>query len=200
MYNGKQFLIFNFYDTQPLPLIELWAGGCMIDLQYARSAFPKIKRNPAFIAHLFYFLNNNHALIAITKNDATIHYSSNTFLRYFKKIATRIKNNVYRTGIGRGEFLGREQLQPFKYSLKKYLFVPYTLSIVLPLFDAIYLTLTRKKLLYLILLYVHIHLLLHRSCLFLFAFLFVHLVNAKNKRLQGQLLIAYNLLLTFAIL
>ena len=89
----KNCVIFNFKNVNSLPLIELWAGGCMVDLAYARANFPQIKKRPSLIAHLFYLLNNKNCLLAITKNDNTIHYSSSSIQKYLKKLSSRIKNN-----------------------------------------------------------------------------------------------------------
>ena len=60
VYDDKKYAIFDFYNTNPLPIVELWAGGCMIDLKYARSTFPQVKKNPALLAHLFYLLNQKN--------------------------------------------------------------------------------------------------------------------------------------------
>ncbi len=85
----------------------------------------------------------------MTKNDPTIHYSSENVHKYLKKIASRVKNNVYQTQMGEGGFLGREEFQPPLNRFKKYLFIPYTLSFILPTIDAIHLAITRQKLIYL---------------------------------------------------
>ena len=150
IYENGECAIFDFKDIRPLPIVELWAGGCTIDLKYARSTFPQIKKNPAFLAHLFYLLNKKNCLLAMTKNDPTIHYSSENVHKYLKKIASRVKNNVYQTQMGEGGFLGREEFQPPLNRFKKYLFIPYTLSFILPTIDATYLTISRKKMIYLL--------------------------------------------------
>lgn len=168
--------IYSFCNTKPLPLIELWAGGCMIDLQYVRSTFPQIKSSPALIAHLFYLLNSKDSLLAITKNDSTIHYSSDKFHKYLKKIASRVKNNVYQTVMGRGGFLGREGFNPIRFQFKKYLFIPYSLSLIFPLIDSIYLAVTRKKGIYL----VHIVLCIYTTILIIYYYS-LKLLNIKPK-------------------
>lgn len=160
----KNCVLFSFLNTAPLPLVEFWAGGCMIDLEYIKNKFPEIKNDPATLAQLFYLLNIQKKFIAITKNDSTIHYSSPNLQKYLKKIAARVRNNVYQTDMGKGGFLGREKFQPSFFSLKKYLFVPYSLSIIFPTIDAIYLTLTRKKLVYLL----HLPLCVYTSLLIIY--------------------------------
>jgi len=150
IYENRYCAIFDFKDVRPLPIVELWAGGCMIDLKYARSAFPQIMKNPSLLAHLFYLLNKKNCLLAITKNDPTIHYSSENLRKYLKKITSRIKNNVYQTQMGEGGFWGREKFQPLLNRFKKFLFIPYSFSLILPIIDATYLAITRQKLIYLL--------------------------------------------------
>lgn len=172
----KKCIIFNFENSELLPLVELWAGGCMIDLQYIRFKFPQIKNNPSLIAHLFYLLSSKKKLIAITKNDNTIHFSSESLARYLKKIASRVKNNVFLTEMGSGGFLGREALQPNRFKIKKYLFPFYAFSIILPSIDAIMLYFTRRKFLYLI----HLPLCIYTSLLIIY-YLFLKTFGIKPK-------------------
>lgn len=143
-------IIFDFSKTKSLPLIELWAGGSMIDLEYIRKEFPYLKDSPELIAHVFYLLNNNRQLLAITKNDYTIHYSCPSVPSYLKKLQSRIKNNIFNTEMGKGGFSGRETYEPFYFKLKKYFFIPYAFIFIFSLFDSIYLSLTRKKAIYLL--------------------------------------------------
>ncbi len=142
--------VFNFSESKSLPLVELCAGGCMIDLAFAKLAFPKIKKDSSLIGQLFYLINSKDKLFAVTKNDYTIHYSTENFHKYLKKISSRIVNNVYGTVRGKGGFTGREKFQSPWYYFKKYLFIPYSLSLIFPLYDSVYLSVTRKKFIYLI--------------------------------------------------
>lgn len=143
-----EYIIFDLNPTSSL--IELWAGGCMFDLGYAKSNFPQIKKELGLLALLFYLLKTRGKLLAITKNDAIIHDSSTTFYKYLKKISSRIKNNVFQTGMGRGGYSGREEFQSYYYHIKKFFFPLYTYSLVLPLLDSIYMSIYTKKLSYLI--------------------------------------------------
>ncbi len=146
--NTNNFVILDLSSIKLLPQIELWAGGCMFDLKYAKKVFPNLKRNPHLIALLFYLLNKKGDFIAITKNDSTVHYSSASLNKYLKKINSRIKNNIFNTDMGKAGYSGRNQFQSLWFKLKKYLFIPYTLSFIFPLKDSIYFLLTRKKIIY----------------------------------------------------
>lgn len=147
--DNKDCIIFNFSKAKNLPLIELWAGGSMIDLAYTRKLFPQLRTNPDLIAHVFYLLNKQKMFLAITKNDNTFHYSCSSISAYFKKLQSRIKNNIFQTEMGKGGFSGREIYEPFLFKFKKYLFIPYSFTLLLPLIDSIILFITRKKTIYL---------------------------------------------------
>ena len=164
---NKNQTVFSFSGSTKLPLIELWAGGCMVDLEYIKSNFPQIKNRPELIPLLFYLLNNRGMLLAVTKNDPTIHYSTNSIGKYLKKIRSRIEYNVYLTPMGKGGFFGREHFEPRFSRLKKFIFIPYTFSLVLPLIDSIYLTLTRNRIIYLI----HLPLCIYTSFLIIYYYL-----------------------------
>ncbi len=138
-------MTFDFSDEKPLPLIELVAMGCMTDIKYLRRKFPEIAETPTLIPHFFYLLNTKGSLFAITKNDPITHYSADTFNRYLKKIAWRIRNNIFnKTTIGESGFEGRDKFQSPLYRLKRFLFIPYSFSLIFPLIDSLYLVVSRK--------------------------------------------------------
>lgn len=147
----KNFMVFDFSYTKSLPLLEFVEMGGIIDLNYFKKEFPQIKDNPTLIAHFLYLLSTKKALIAITKNDPIIHYSVDSLEKYLSKISWRVRNNIYnKDKLALSGFEGREQFQPISYKLKRYLFIPYSLSIIFPLIDSIYLSVTRKDLIFLI--------------------------------------------------
>lgn len=148
--SDKESTIFNFYQIKPQPIFELIAMGSMVDAKYLKTNFPTLKKDPSLIPHLFYLLYSKPGQFAVAKNDAVIHYSADTLRKYLKKISSRVKNNIYQTTMGAGGFLGRNQFQPFWFQLKKYLFIPYSLTLVFPILDAFYLSVTRKNPIYLL--------------------------------------------------
>lgn len=143
-------IIFDLNNNNHFSLIEFWAAGNMIDLEYVKSTFPLIKKNPELIPLLFYLLKNKGKLLAVTKDDAIIHDSSTSLNKYLKKISSRVKNNVFQTKMGKGGYVGREQFQNRSYYFKKFFFPIYAFSLLLPLIDSIYLSISRKRLSYLI--------------------------------------------------
>lgn len=147
----KEYVVFNLPARAQVPLIELAAGGGMIDRDFFVRAFPEIKTHYHLIAHLLHLLRTSYPRLAIMKHDALIHYSSDNIVGYIKKIIWRVKNNIFFVEtIGASGFSGREVYQSFQFRIKKYFFLPYAFSLVLPFVDAMYLSLTRKDLSYII--------------------------------------------------
>lgn len=175
-YEDKNFVVFDFSNSKILPLLEFVEMGGIIDLNYFKKQFPQIKKNPTLIAHFLYLLKTKGALVAITKNDPIIHYSVNSFKSYISKISWRVKNNIYNRGdLAFSGFEGREQFQPVSYRLKRYFFIPYSLSIIFPLIDSIYLSVTRRDTVFLI----HPILCIYTSWLIIYHY-FLNLLHIKT--------------------
>lgn len=147
---NSDYVVFDLNDNSHFSLIEFWAAGNMIDLEYVKSTFPLINQNPGLIPLLFYLLKNKGKLLAVTKNDAIIHDSSASLHKYLKKISSRVKNNVFQTEMGKGGYMGREQFQNRSYNFRKFFFPIYAFSVLLPLIDSVYLSISKKRLSYLI--------------------------------------------------
>lgn len=145
--NDKEKAIFNF-NKDNTPFIELTSMGVILDKNYIKRNIASVFKLPSEHTHIFYLLNKNKKSFAVTKNDAVVHYSVNSFSSYLRKIRSRITSNIFKTEMGKAGFSGRE-----KYSkeavFKKYSFLIYGFSIFLPLLDGLYLALTRKKTIYL---------------------------------------------------
>ncbi|HYD35463.1 MAG TPA: glycosyltransferase family A protein [Vitreimonas sp.] len=147
----KTGVVFDFSQVEALPIIELCAAGSMIDAEFFKTNFPATQTDPALIPHFFYLLLSKAPTIALTKNDGLLHYSSETIGRYLNKIRWRIKNNIYHVDqMGQSGFTGRDKFQPSWLQYKKYLYLPYTLSLILPLLDTLWLCVTRRDWQYLI--------------------------------------------------
>lgn len=157
---SDEFVIFDLSDTLYLPIIELVAGGSMFDANVLKNEFPRTKTRFEISPHYFYLLFSKYKKIAVIKNDPILHYSSDTINKYIKKIIWRIKNNIYfKQSMGESGFSGRERYQPSDFRFKKYLFIPYSFSLIFPLIDSASLALTRRNLLY----FIHIPLCLFTS-------------------------------------
>jgi glycosyltransferase involved in cell wall biosynthesis len=149
--------VFNFTDAKELPIFELVAMASIVDREFLMKNSPQIMNNPGLIPHFFNLLIAKGSYIGITKYDPLLHYSADTPKKYLGKITSRIVNNIY-TPAKEG-FNGRGEFDSGLRKYKRYLFVPYSLSIVFPAIDALWLSITRGNLGYLI----HIPLCLYTS-------------------------------------
>jgi glycosyltransferase involved in cell wall biosynthesis len=148
---NKHYTVFNLGSVRRMPIIELCAAGSMFDGKYMKDNFPDTLKKPSLIPHFFYLMNSKSSLIAITKNDALVHYSSDTLSKYLNKIRWRIKNNIYhKSDMGESGFTGREKYSSIIVQYKKYLFLPYVYTVIFCLLDSIKLSVTRKNIYYLI--------------------------------------------------
>lgn len=139
----KEYAILSFSPNDVLPLVDICAGN-MVDLEYLKEKYQKSLCDVNIVPQVFNLLVKENMSAAIMKNDATIHYSSDSFKKYVKKIKWRILINIHysdKVGVG---FSNRENFQPLFFRIKKYLFIPYSLSLLLPLIVSIYFAISRK--------------------------------------------------------
>jgi len=134
------------------PLIEIIAGASCFDREYVLKKFLNSKLKPEFLTHLFFEICREYPYLVITKNDTISHYSSDSFLTYLNKIKWRVINNIFlKDQLGESGFSGREKYHNnLLLKLKKYLFIPYSLSFIFPLIDSFVLVISRKNLVWFI--------------------------------------------------
>lgn len=149
-YEDKKAVILDFSKTEILPPIELAAIGVMIKRNYVVNTFPKLSEDPALLPLTFYFIVRKKALIGFIKNDPVLHYSVASLKNYFKKINSRVLNNVFKTEMAKAGFLGRGNFYPPWFQIKRYAFIPYSFSLILPLFVGMILSLRRKNSIFLL--------------------------------------------------
>ena len=165
---NKFFTTFDLSKIKSLPIIELVAGGSMFDAATLKKEYPQTLKKYKLLPHYFYLLHSRYPFIAITKNDALIHYSADNLKGYLIKIRWRVKNNIYHVSdMGESGFSGRNKFQPLLIRFKKYLFIPYAYSLILPLLDSIELIFSRRKPLYLL----HLPLTIYTATLIVYHYL-----------------------------
>lgn len=140
-------VIFDFSEKGKGLLLELGAANSMMNLKYLRKSFSVF--TPETFAHLFQNLISKSKYVSMTKDDPVIHFSTPDLISYLNKINWRIKNNIFHISkMGNSGFIGREKFQSDFPKLKKYLFIPYAYSVILPFMDSLWLALTRRKINY----------------------------------------------------
>jgi len=144
-----EYILFDCSENKIPVIIELVCLGTMIDLEYFLE-ISDVKVNPATLTHLFYImLENNKSSFIMIKNDPIAHYSVDSLKAYLPKLKWRIYNNIHIAERADAGFVGRTKyFKTTKY--KKYLFIPYTFSLVFPMFDAVRMTITRKNISFLL--------------------------------------------------
>lgn len=176
IYEDKRRAVFDFSLSSNPPFIELTAMAVLIDLKYIRTNLPEIFKAAATHTHLFYLINTKGNLFAIMKDDPVIHYSVAIMSGYLRKIRSRVTSNVYKNDMGLAGFSGRSNYQSSWYKIKKYLFLIYAATIIFPIIDSLYLSFTRKKIVYLL----HAFFTYYTFCLIIF-FYGCKIMNIKTK-------------------
>jgi glycosyltransferase involved in cell wall biosynthesis len=173
-------IVFDLQGVDDLPLIELCAGGGLINRTYFTEQFKDMLSSQELVPHLFYLLVKQKAVLAISKNDELEHYSVDRLFNYLRKINWRIKNNIFfKDRMGISGFSGRMQYTSQWNRIKRILFIPYSLLVIPALVDSIYLSISRKKIGYL----VHIFLCIYCAStivIFLILSLFGYSPNLKS--------------------
>lgn len=145
----SNFTEFEFRKNDVLPTVDMCAGNT-IDLKYFKDLLKDSIKNDKIIPKIFYILIKNTNKTAILKNDFIIHYSADSYKKFLDKIKWRVVVNVHYKEIPGTGFSNREQFQPTWYKLKKYFFIPFAFSLIIPLLISIYHSMSRKKLILLI--------------------------------------------------
>lgn len=150
--DNNYFLIKISCSDERAPLMELLAGGAMVDKRFILKKLKNLVQNKKlFLPHLHLHLLYVNPYIAVMKNDPLYHYSAESLKKYFKKLEWRVRNNIYfHDTSGSAGFLKREEFEARSTSIKKFLFIPYSLSLIFPLVDALWLSITRGNGVYLI--------------------------------------------------
>ncbi len=130
--------------------LELLCGSTIIDSDYFKSFMSWDYSKDFFtFGHFFYImLNSGNKTVIFTKNDFIEHYSVDSIKAYLPKLKWRIINNVHFPEKANIAVTGRESLQKIN-PLKKYFFIPYSLTFICPLVEGIIYAIKRKNIVYL---------------------------------------------------
>lgn len=149
VHENKDSVIIDFDHAKALPGLEMSATGMMLDREYLLNEYKALNREPFLISQTFYHLVENNKQVGFIKNDPVVHYSASSWGKYLKKINSRILNNVYKTDMGKSAFSGRLQYYSPWFRLKRLLFIPYSFTLILPIFEGVRLAISRKKVVFL---------------------------------------------------
>ena len=130
-------------DTM-LPLVDLCAGN-MLEVAALRRVAGTAFGDVTVIPQAFSLLVRERKCFAVLRDDAILHYSRDTYQRYLRKLRWRVVVNThYRDAVGVG-FANREEFQPLRFRLKKYLFLPYSFTVLGPAIESVKQTVAQRR-------------------------------------------------------
>lgn len=148
---AEKYTVFKFCKNDTLPIFDMGAGASMIDLKFFKKVHKAIGVEKEYIGQIFNLGIMSGSNLIVMKDDVVEHYSSENITKYLTKINWRIRNNVFFVDkIGKAGYAGVNKYQPTRQYIKKYLFIPYGISLVGPLVDSIYLVMSRRDVKYLL--------------------------------------------------
>lgn len=130
------YIEFTFHDKDIKPLTDMCAGNCM-DLKYFRDTFATEINNPLIVPKIFYLVISDAPTVILLKNEATIHYSADSFKKFFAKLKWRVQVNIRFQDIPGTGYTNRENFEPKFFKYKKYFFIVYALTLVVPMAQAL---------------------------------------------------------------
>lgn len=146
---NSDFMKISFKSMKKQPLFELCCLGTMIDREYFLQ-IPGACEQRNIMIHFFYLmLERGQKSVIMIKNDALVHYSADSLKAYLPKLKWRVCNNIHFQEMGENGFSGRAVYQK-SLKIKKYLFIPYTILVVVPAVQSVYLAISRKNIAFLL--------------------------------------------------
>lgn len=144
VHKEKGFLEFSFEKQDYKPLVDMCAGNTL-NLRYFRETFANEIKNPLVVPKIFYMIIQHTKKVAVLKNDAIIHYSADNLKKFVAKLKWRVQVNIRFKDMPGTGFSNREDYEPSWFYIKKILYLPYALTFVIPLLQAIYLAIKYKR-------------------------------------------------------
>jgi|GEM_PF-715773 glycosyltransferase involved in cell wall biosynthesis len=132
----SKYKIISIKNNKNIPLIDLCAGN-MLNLESLKKTLGNKIKDPMIIPNLFEEIISSNRKFILMKKDPVVHNSSDSYVKYVRKIHWRVLVNTHYTNIPGTGYANREVSQNYFFKVKKYLFVLYGLSVVFPLFDSI---------------------------------------------------------------
>lgn len=141
-------ILFDFTNGMS-PIIELVAGGSMINGHYLRHKLADSPDPKTDLVQLFYLIMQDEGQVVMVKNDPIEHHATVAFSAYLHKIMWRIKNNIfYKDKLGKSGYIGRLNYHGGLLKYKQILYFPYAFLVLPVLIDTIYLVLSRRDIRY----------------------------------------------------
>jgi glycosyltransferase involved in cell wall biosynthesis len=139
-------LVVEFSEDDFLPIVD--GGGHMFDLEFIKKHANIDDLNT--IPNIFNIAVSHTRQLGVLRGDFIEHYSTVSLKKYVQKIRWRIISNLfYADKVGAG-FQEKQAFQPKWFKIKKYLFIPYSISLILPVLRSLILLVSHRKPVYLL--------------------------------------------------
>ena len=135
-------VVIRFNEDDILPIVD--AGSHTFDLDYLRKNFSDEIKDTGFIPNLFTIMAGSTHSLGVLNNDYILHYSSSTITNYLQKVRWKIIANIHYRDLPGVGFTNKSKLDN-KLVTKRYLYILYCVSIILPAFDSIKISLKMKN-------------------------------------------------------
>ncbi len=146
---NEDYVCISFEQMKHVFIMELCCLGTIVDLEHFKK-ITRIASDADEMVHLFYIMLEHQIYdVIISKEDPLVHYSVDSLEAYFPKLKWRICNNIHYPEKGQKGYSGREKYQT-KMKYKKYLFIPYSLFIPIPIIHSMFLAISRRNAVYLL--------------------------------------------------
>lgn len=142
----SKFKIFIFKKEDLTPIVD--GGGHFFDLDYLKSIANT--NDSGLSARVFSSMVSHTHQLGVLSDDFVIHYSTSKLHSYLNKIIFRIISNLSNEVSNVAGYKNREKDISNLSMYKKYLFIPYSVTIILPLISSIILCINNKSLTFLI--------------------------------------------------
>lgn len=128
--------VYGFASGAGLPLVDFCAGNAL-DLAWLRLELPGELQDERCIPRLFYLLVARAPSVVVLKDDPILHRSSDSYLKLVRKLRWRVVVNIHYPRLPGTGFSNREEFQARADRFRKYLFIPYALTLLGPVWDSV---------------------------------------------------------------
>jgi glycosyltransferase involved in cell wall biosynthesis len=133
----------NFsYDGRLLPIFDVCAG-ITINRKYLNRI--KSQLSVLDVPLIFHLVTREQKVFSVLKNDYILHYSSDSILRFLKKLKWRVVANIFYSQKTATGFSNKEGYLSKKFKNKKYFFILYNALILPVTLDSILMSLKYRN-------------------------------------------------------
>lgn len=140
-YREEDGIIFKFKNGDATPIGD--GGTTIFDLNWVKQTFPEEWNTQAFVCGITDQICRRTKRCGCIPGDNIIHHARADYRTYLKKLKFRVVNNVFDPEKS-GYSARTSGKKCSEIALRKYLYVLYSATIVLPLFDSVLIAIRNK--------------------------------------------------------